>query len=54
MGVWWSKYEAFSAEGIESLVLSEFARRGLPLDVLQMDVDWHFRFDQNYATEDID
>ena len=41
VGVWWSKYEAFSAEGIEELVLSEFARRELPLDVLQMDVDCH-------------
>ena len=43
VGVWWSKYDVFSAATIESLVLSQFAARSLPLDVLQMDVDWHFR-----------
>ena len=42
-GTWWSKYQPFSAESIETLVLSEFTRRSLPLDVLQMDVDWHVR-----------
>jgi len=43
VGVWWSKYDVFSAATIESTVLAEFASRSLPLDVLQMDVDWHFR-----------
>tara|TARA_B110000208_G_scaffold189823_1_gene252199 strand:- start:46 stop:3738 length:3693 start_codon:yes stop_codon:yes gene_type:complete len=43
VGVWWSKYEAFSEDSIQDLVLSEFVKRKLPLDVLQMDVDWHIR-----------
>ena len=37
------RYEAFGAESIEDIVLSQFNARALPLDVLQMDVDWHVR-----------
>ena len=41
IGVWWSKYESFSAQSIQQLVLSGFYNYSLPLDVLQMDVGWH-------------
>jgi len=40
-GVWWSHYEPYSAQSIQTDVLSGYANYSLPLNVLQMDVDWH-------------
>jgi hypothetical protein len=41
MGVWWSHYEPYSAESIQTEVLAGFANFSLPLNVLEMDVNWH-------------
>ena len=43
LGIWWSHFEAYSAHSIQKDVLSGFKNFSLPLNVLQMDVDWHFR-----------
>lgn len=40
LGVWWSRYWAYSAEDLRQLV-HDFAAHELPLDVLVVDMDWH-------------
>lgn len=40
-GIWWSHYESYSALSIQTEVLAGFANYSLPLNVLQMDVNWH-------------
>jgi hypothetical protein len=40
-GVWWSHYEAYSSTTIQTDVLAGYANYSLPLNVLQMDVNWH-------------
>ena len=41
LGVWWSRYHAYSAEQLTSEVLVGYKEHGLPLDVLVIDMDWH-------------
>ncbi len=40
LGAWWSRYWAYSAQDLQTLV-EDFARYDLPLDVLVLDMDWH-------------
>ncbi|HNS49776.1 MAG TPA: glycoside hydrolase family 31 protein [Anaerolineae bacterium] len=40
LGAWWSRYWAYSGRELEALVRA-FERRGFPLDVLVIDMDWH-------------
>jgi hypothetical protein len=40
LGAWWSRYWAYSSDDLERLV-GGFEERGLPLDVLVIDMDWH-------------
>jgi len=40
LGYWWSRYWAYTDKELEELV-EEFDRRGLPIDVLVVDMDWH-------------
>ena len=40
-GVWWSHYETYTQESIQTEVMSGFANYSLPLNVLQMDCGWH-------------
>lgn len=40
LGVWWSRYWAYSDAELKGLV-GEFASHGVPLDVLVIDMDWH-------------
>jgi alpha-glucosidase len=39
-GVWWSRYWAYTADGLKTLV-EEFRAHDVPLDVLVIDMDWH-------------
>ena len=50
-GIWWSRYWAYTDVEFEQLV-RDFEARTLPLDVLVVDMDWHFdvrrsRWDDN-------
>jgi hypothetical protein len=40
LGYWWSRYWAYSDAELRDLVNS-FEQRGLPLDLLVIDMDWH-------------
>ncbi len=40
LGNWWSRYWAYSDQDLKDLV-GDFQKRGLPLDVLVIDMDWH-------------
>jgi alpha-glucosidase len=40
LGVWWSRYWAYSDQDLKQLVL-DFENHDLPLDVLVIDMDWH-------------
>lgn len=40
LGSWWSRYWAYRDQDLRALV-EEFSARGLPLDVLVIDMDWH-------------
>jgi len=40
-GFWWSRYWAYSADDIRQLV-ANFRRMDIPLDVLVIDMDWHY------------
>ncbi len=41
MGIWWSHYETYDQETIQSHVLEKFLQYEMPLNVLQMDCGWH-------------
>ena len=40
LGVWWSRYWAYSDQELRTLV-DDFANNDFPLDVLVVDMDWH-------------
>ncbi len=40
LGLWWSRYWAYSADDLKALV-GDFQSRDIPLDVLVVDMDWH-------------
>jgi alpha-glucosidase len=40
LGIWWSRYWAYTDEELRRLV-GEFRARDVPLDVLVVDMDWH-------------
>jgi alpha-glucosidase (family GH31 glycosyl hydrolase) len=40
-GYWWSRYWSYS-DGEMRQVVSDFERYGIPLDVLVVDMDWHW------------
>ena len=40
LGYWWSRYQAYTDKQIESLV-QQHDERGIPLDVMVLDMDWH-------------
>ena len=40
LGLWWSRYWAYSDADLRNLV-GEFETHGVPLDVLVIDMDWH-------------
>lgn len=40
LGVWWSRYYAYSDQDLKDLV-NAFQQHDLPLDVLVIDMDWH-------------
>eukprot|EP00041_Stephanoeca_diplocostata_P031332 m.973822 g.973822 ORF g.973822 m.973822 type:complete len:923 (-) comp23937_c0_seq4:718-3486(-) len=41
LGVWWSHFEPLSAYTMQHKVLAGYANFSLPLNVLEMDVNWH-------------
>eukprot|EP01043_Picozoa_sp_COSAG02_P045979 COSAG02_NODE_4258_length_5577_cov_35.451625_4_plen_505_part_00 len=40
-GIWWSTWYNFTAFELTHTVLDGYARHGLPLDVVVMDMEWH-------------
>ncbi len=41
LGVWWSRYHAYSQQEYLDL-MTQFRRRGIPLTVATVDMDWHW------------
>lgn len=41
LGVWWSRYHAYTQEEYLNL-MAEFKKRGIPLTVATVDMDWHW------------
>jgi len=44
-GVWWSRYWAYTDQGLDKLV-RDFRENDTPLDVLVIDMDWHMSDEQ--------
>lgn len=41
VGIWWSMYDVYSEETLNSEVLQGYADHDLPLEVMSFDMDWH-------------
>lgn len=52
-GAWWSRYWAYTDEGLKNLV-RQFHSHNVPLDVLVVDMDWHQTFDLRWSKRVLD